>query len=127
MGLANFFEGEVFEIKDTYILIKHGERLFKVAKNDYKVNIGEKVTLLVRPECITLSPIDQTSPEDCNELTGEIKNCSFLGKTARYTVNTGDISLTVDDLSVVMHGFMSGRVKALIDKNRIHILPKQGE
>ena len=122
VGVANFIDGEVVGIEERNLAIKCKEFVLKADKSDYDVRIGDKVTLVIRPECISIKPAEPGVTSDGeNSWSGHIQRSSFLGRMIRYWVDAGPMQWTVDDSSPsrILEGF----VKISLDKNKIHLLP----
>jgi spermidine/putrescine transport system ATP-binding protein len=63
------------------------------AENSGGHNVGDQVTLFLRPEKISLSAQDQATSSDTRP--GRVANIIYLGNQAAYTVDMGDgIELT---------------------------------
>jgi len=80
---------------------------------------GNRVSLLLRPEAIRLSPNIPASME--NVLRGNITRMSFLGTVARYWVQVERMEWIVDVPSPGGE-VLGGAVYLVIPKERIHIL-----
>ncbi|WP_080872708.1 ABC transporter ATP-binding protein [Oceanobacillus timonensis] len=91
VGQANFFTGELHERDGEYHLdtgtIPIPIKSFK-EKTDNQPNLGEKVTILVRPERIK---IKSSSP-----LKGTITDIIYNGNFTRYFVEMKDYELKID-------------------------------
>ena len=70
---------------------------------------GEPVTLVVRPEGISLMGLEETVPEG-TALRGTIENYSFLGRMIRYWVRVGEEVFVIDDANVDLTGARTGDV-----------------
>jgi ABC-type Fe3+/spermidine/putrescine transport system ATPase subunit len=123
VGLANFIEAEITGLEGQSVFAKHGTEVFEINNNGYEIRKGDRITVLVRPECIIMGLGDWVQAERPNTLHGVIQSGSFLGRTARYTVDAGEMLFTVDDNDPGMHGLLQGKVTVLLDKNKMHILP----
>ena len=147
VGTANFLQGEVREVTPERILVRHQEFMIDLSNKSpvNPVQKGDRITLLLRPECIFLNSAD--SPEedsqkpnqeenrlraacqnesDLNNLPGKIINSSFLGRVIRYWVEVGGATLIVDDANPGYQGVIQGEVRLTFEREKIHILPDDG-
>jgi len=93
IGDTNFLDGEIVSFNDDLVTCRIGGQSMFEAENSGGHSIGDKVTLFLRPEKITLSGRDQTSSS--NTRPGKVANIVYLGNQTAYTVDMGDgIELT---------------------------------
>jgi ABC-type Fe3+/spermidine/putrescine transport system ATPase subunit len=123
VGAANFIDGEVEGIEEQEMIVKCKDYRIKVNINGYSVHKGDKVTLVIRPECISISSEENGMTIGENVWGGSIERSSFSGRVIRYWVDAGPIQWTVDDSSPSQTGYLQGYVKLSLDKNKIHVLP----
>ncbi|NRF92873.1 ABC transporter ATP-binding protein [Paenibacillus frigoriresistens] len=125
VGVANFINGEVVGIEEHDIIVKFNDGVIRVNKYNDKFELGQAVTLVIRPECISI--IEDKNAHDLSEnvFTGTIGQSSFLGRMIRYWVEAGPIQWIVDDTSPSVRGTLQGIIHVALDKNKIHILPKE--
>ena len=86
---------------------------------------GEPVTLVVRPEGISLMGLEETVPEG-TALRGTIENYSFLGRMIRYWVRVGEEVFVIDDANVDLTGARTGDVQLRLDTRKLHVLKGGG-
>ena len=86
---------------------------------------GEPVTLVVRPEGISLLGLEEPAPEG-TALRGTIENYSFLGRMIRYWVRVGEEVFVIDDANVDLTGARSGDVQLRLDTRKLHVLKGGG-
>ncbi|MCY9661834.1 ABC transporter ATP-binding protein [Paenibacillus chondroitinus] len=120
VGTANFIEGEVAAEEGEDLIVKCGTTVFRVYRSDYRFRIGDRVTVVIRPECISF--VDKTT-EGHNVWSGVIQRSSFLGRMIRYWINDAPLQWIVDDSSPSMRGYLEGTVHLALDKHHIHLLP----
>lgn len=126
VGIANFIEGKVIDINSSEISVEYNKGKFiSLNRTNYEVKNGEYVTLVIRPECISLSYEENPQNNDGNILTGEIITSSFLGHLIRYWIRVGDKDFVVDDSNPGIHGFLKGRININLHKDKIHILSEE--
>ena len=84
---------------------------------------GEPVTIVIRPECVTIDAETSNGVDSGNVWHGEIASSSFLGRMIRYWVRCGSQTCIVDDVSPSTKGFLQGSVRMQLDMNKMHVLP----
>jgi spermidine/putrescine transport system ATP-binding protein len=88
IGDTNFLEGEIVDIKGDLVTCKIGvESLFEAGNSNDHV-VGDRVTLFLRPEKISLSALG--ADNGANTRSGKVSNIVYLGNQAAYTVDMGD-------------------------------------
>jgi spermidine/putrescine transport system ATP-binding protein len=93
IGDTNFLDGEIVSFNDDLVTCKIGSQSMFEAENSGGHNVGDQVTLFLRPEKISLSAHDQATSS--NTRPGRVANIIYLGNQAAYTVDMGDgIELT---------------------------------
>ena len=122
VGEANFLEGTVVGLEDSFIVVKSDQAIIKIDKGNHLVKIGEQVTLVVRPECISLSLEGNGQGFNHHGITGQIVNSRFLGRTIRYWVEAESKEWIVDALSPSYQGPLQGEVTMFLDQSKVHLL-----
>lgn len=126
VGESNFIEGEVVEVDGEDILVKcMDESILRVHRRDRHFDVGAWVTMVVRPECMTILYGEDTAHNHENVWSVTINRSSFLGRMIRYWVNAGPMEWIIDDSSPSLRGYLSGKITVAIDKKKIHILPDE--
>ncbi|MCY9667080.1 ABC transporter ATP-binding protein [Paenibacillus alginolyticus] len=120
VGTANFIEGEIMAEEGDDLVVKCGIIWLRVHRNEYPFRPGDRVTLVIRPECFSI--IDKPVAGD-NVWTGVIQRSSFLGRVIRYWVDASPFQWIVDDSSPSVRGYLQGTVHLAVDKHKIHLLP----
>ncbi len=93
IGDTNFLEGEIIAVNDDLVTCRVGTESQFDAENSGGHNIGDRVTLFLRPEKISLSGGGGQPVIDHRQ--GQVANIIYLGNQAAYTVDMGDgIQLT---------------------------------
>jgi len=93
IGDTNFMDGEIVSFNDDLVTCRIGAASMFDAENSGGHKVGDRVTLFLRPEKITLSRPDEASAG--NSRPGTVANIVYLGNQAAYTVDMGDgIELT---------------------------------
>ena len=116
-----------------YIMIDEFQDINKVQYEVVKLRVdedtdlqgGEPVTLVVRPEGISLMGLEETVPEG-TALRGTIENYSFLGRMIRYWVRVGEEVFVIDDANVDLTGARTGDVQLRLDTRKLHVLKGGG-
>ena len=94
IGAANFLDGILGNGIPGRTTIATRVGTLVIDKVSGGLNLGDPVSVLLRPEAIRLGPPDdRTEP---NRLTGTVAQAVYTGALVRYTVTVGDIPLTVD-------------------------------
>ena len=88
IGDTNFLEGEIAGIKDDLVTCRIGSNSMFEAENNGGHAVGDRVTLFLRPEKITLS--DASEANEADNRPGKVTNIVYLGNQAAYTVDMGD-------------------------------------
>ena len=107
IGRANFIKGVVKDIDEKGVLVDlYGVLLHVQGSRQYKS--GEEVTVVVRPESITVGNEGQ--------FEGEVLMSMFMGAHQEYFVQLGDVTLNVEQLNPM------GAIKFKeSEKVRVHI------
>lgn len=86
IGDTNFLDGEIVGIAEDLVTCRIGTKSMFEAENSGAHKIGDRVSLFLRPEKITLSPQNETS----GTRPGKVTNIIYLGNQATYTLDIGD-------------------------------------
>jgi spermidine/putrescine transport system ATP-binding protein len=90
IGDTNFLEAEITGIEDDFANCQVSNDLSFKVKSIAKHNIGDKVTLALRPEKISLA--------QSGEIQGKITKAVYLGTDISYSIEiSDDITLSVRD------------------------------
>ena len=93
IGDTNFLDGEIVAINEDLVTCRIGTQSRFEAENSGGHEVGDKVTLFLRPEKISLSAPGENGTADARP--GKVSNIVYLGNQAAYTVDMGDgIELT---------------------------------
>lgn len=93
IGDTNFLDGEILHFNDDLVTCRVGTESMFEAENSGGHQVGDRVTLFLRPEKISLSAAHETSTAETRP--GKGANIVYLGNQAAYTVDMGDgIELT---------------------------------
>lgn len=125
VGTVNFVEAEIKEIAGGDIIAVYAGGEISLQKQGYSVSPGQRVTFAIRPECISINE-SGNGVSGSNQLSGEIRQSSFLGHMIRYWVKCQDQQFIVDDANPSLHGCMSGKVNISFDGSKVHILEGAG-
>lgn len=124
VGTVNFVEAKAISVINDKVTVEYYGNKMDLS-SDLKITSGENITLVIRPECMSIM-------EDGEELKGkvyfdgEIINYSFLGRVIRYWIKVGEETLILDDSNPNLSGVRTGNVKIVIDSTKIHILKNEG-
>lgn len=90
IGETNFLDGTVDSIDGNNIQVRIGDDLFVKASSNAKIKVGMDVSVVIRPEKLSLS--------DEGMLTGEIEEVIYIGTDTRYVVKLpNDMTCTIRD------------------------------
>lgn len=124
VGTVNFLDSQVVSTKNGVTQVSHCGMTLQVP-TEVSTVAGERVTLVVRPECIHIASDEEIVPDGA-VLDGEIENYSFLGRMIRYWVRVESELFVIDDANVNLTGARCGKVKLCLDTHKVHVL-KDGE
>jgi len=88
IGDANFLNGEIVAVNDDLVSCRVGSSSQFEAKNSGGHKVGDRVTLFLRPEKISLS--NTLDPSSNNTMQGRVENIVYLGSAAAYSVEMDD-------------------------------------
>lgn len=131
VGTANFIPGVVEGIEGKQLIVRSERSVFRVdAGNGASFRAGDKVTLVLRPESISISPMSEASDDgvrdgEADDWLGTIESSSFLGRVIRYRVRCGSLSLIVDDESPNDYGSLEGVVRLRPALSKLHVLSEE--
>jgi len=94
IGDTNLIPGTVSKIEEDYIEVEtefflHDEKVFLDSTSAEAVEIGEKITLSLRPEKIAVSRKSPPPQSDFNVLKGKIEDILYLGTHTQYIITVG--------------------------------------
>jgi spermidine/putrescine transport system ATP-binding protein len=93
IGDTNFLDGEIVNFDDDLVTCRIGSNSLFEAEKSGGHKVGDRVTLFLRPEKISLSVAQEANGSDTRP--GKVANMIYLGNQAAYTVDMGDgIELT---------------------------------
>ncbi|MEM7292206.1 MAG: ABC transporter ATP-binding protein [Pseudomonadota bacterium] len=88
IGDTNFLDGEIVAATDEFVTCRIGTESIFEAANSGQHQVGDSVSLFLRPEKIALS--DPQSAPASEARSGKVANIVYLGNQAAYTVDLGD-------------------------------------
>ncbi len=98
IGDTNLISGEVTGIEKDFIELRFhsGSEIIDIDSSSHiKVEVGQKITLSLRPEKIAISRNMPPSQEDFNILKGKIEDILYLGSHTQYIVRVGNMKFKV--------------------------------
>ncbi len=99
IGETNLISGTVTEIEEEYVQIKCpiGEDKFIEIDSTFHFtpNLGQEITLSLRPEKIAISRNKPRQQDDFNVLRGTIEDILYLGSHTQYIVKVGELRIRV--------------------------------
>ena len=132
LGSANLFEARVDEVRSGEIGCSVGA-LRLIAASTRRTTVGEKVTLVIRPERIEVLPVSElASPGDgSNCFSGRVRNLVFRGGHTHVVAEAAGCTLTAEVANV--HGTLppwlaeGGEVCLRLSTSAAQILPERRE
>ena len=124
VGTVNFLDAKVLAAEDGVLTVDHCGMTLRVP-TAVQAEVGEEITLVVRPECIRLAGQEEKAAEGA-VLHGTIQHYSFLGRMIRYWVRVGEETFVIDDANVDLNGAREGDVQLCLDTHKLHILKDGG-
>lgn len=101
IGDTNLLKGEVKEIFDDYVTLRcdAGDGTFYEIDSTFKSRpeIGQKLTLSLRPEKIAISRQEPEIQDDFNVLSGTIEDILYFGTHTQYMVRFGNTKIRIFD------------------------------
>ncbi len=90
IGESNFLEGTVERASAEEVVVRLGDRAVHASTNGRALVQGDRITLAVRPERISLHP---TRPDGAEGLIGRVQEIVYLGTDTRYLIElpSGDM------------------------------------
>lgn len=84
VGETNLIEGEIVFISgaNVYVRTPVGEMVGRAVDEKWKPTIGEKATVSVRPECLSI----HETPQAQNTIAGLLTESVYLGEIAQYSL-----------------------------------------
>jgi iron(III) transport system ATP-binding protein len=84
IGRVNFLEGHVRTVGEQSVIVEIRGRALEVPAAGARLRGGDAVTLVIRPETITLSPSPRAGDSGS---VGRIRRAVYLGATAEYEID----------------------------------------
>ena len=125
IGETNFLKVEIVDIRKegnkAEVNFRWKDRIFKVMSEQTGLNNGQEKKMLLRPEAIDIKAAVPAQPV-INQISGLVKQLSFLGAITRYWVDIGGELLIIDDSGFREHGYFSDQVRLSFKERSIHFL-----
>ena len=115
IGEANFLEGTLVEIRDGIAVFENERLLFRASARDDMV-IGERYTVVLRPEAATL--------KDEGGVPCTVELSCFMGSYQNYHVRMGSTLVKLEEHNpITKHIYNVGEQCSLVfDPNAVHVL-----
>jgi iron(III) transport system ATP-binding protein len=113
VGRCNFLEAGVTGLTDSGAVVSLAANGQSISvETDEKVQVGQTVTVAIRPERLRLCPLDddRTGP-GINRLVADVLTVSYLGSRFEYDLKLGDHVVQV----VCDRGGLTGAVRLAVD------------
>ncbi len=100
LGISNLLVGDVEGADSSYVTVRLGDDS-RVRAPKLAADGAKRVAVGVRPEKIRLREASEAAPAGHNELTGVVRDASYLGVSTQYQVEArGGVRLTVYEQNV---------------------------
>jgi iron(III) transport system ATP-binding protein len=112
VGRCNFLEASITEVTDSQAVVTlaaNGQSL--TIRTDENAQVGETVTVAIRPEQLRLCSLESPAPSGANTLDTEVITVSYLGSRYEYDVKLGDHVVQV----VCDRGGLTGPVRLSVE------------
>ena len=122
VGHINFFAGEVKALsgEEMNLQISHGT--LRIKRPPFPISTGDRVSLVVRPESISLVDGGEKQVRAENSLEGRVEVAMYIGSIIRYSIRVGDQTVYVDRCDPQYSGiFQEGSLVKLVLKRQIHM------
>ena len=88
IGESNFLEAVVSGIAPGYVEVELGDGLVFQVTSKLNLSRGQKVTVAIRPEKLTLDPVKEAVAKQpaLNQFTGHVDEIVYIGTDTNYTV-----------------------------------------
>jgi len=125
VGTGNFMDVTVQKNLNDSITLEWQGHTLVMAGEGYKFDAGESAELVIRPECISITPaVKSTQGSEKNVLHGKVTFYSFLGRYIRYWVEVDGYTFIIDDSNPSLSGAIEGDVRISIDERKMHLLKR---
>jgi spermidine/putrescine transport system ATP-binding protein len=104
IGETNFIEGEVREVDPVKTTVALGAGVLLLARPTEGLNVGQSVTVAVRPEKISLH---RTPPENILGIPATIEEAVYIGTDTRYTARVAErhhVVARVQNVDIALDG-----------------------
>jgi iron(III) transport system ATP-binding protein len=112
VGRCNFLEASITDVADSQAVVTlaaNGQSL--TIRTDENAQVGETVTVAIRPEQLRLCALESPAPSGANTLDTEVITVSYLGSRYEYDVKLGDHVVQV----VCDRGGLTGPVRLSVE------------
>ncbi len=101
IGKANFLKGKVQSQQDSMFEVEVAGQFIRAIAPDHQPSIGETVTLMIRPEQVSLMLQEANlGPETCeNRISGKVNTTTYIGQLLQIQVETAIGAMMVTQIS----------------------------
>ena len=122
VGMANLFEARVVTASPRSLLLDAGGLALSAERRSLDAAPGAAVTLSVRPEHISLTPLQRS---DSSRVRGTVVASLFEGAYVRYWVRAGKREIVVDDPRAGEERGINESVELWFSPERVHVMPPE--
>lgn len=96
MGQANFFPATVIGHENGFCTIDSPWGKMQASMPEFATTDGQRCTGMIRPECFTINPQDNST----NRISAELSDHTFLGETSMWDFSAAKITLKVSETGI---------------------------
>ncbi len=123
IGETNFIQGKLVSMDGESSEVETAAGLLHAGNRLEGASAGDKVTLSIRPEAITLNPA--VAGDGANEIETKLETTAYLGEVANHTARTeqGGVLLSFLELNPNAVSQVGSNAKIYIPRADIRVLP----
>jgi spermidine/putrescine transport system ATP-binding protein len=130
LGTANLFDSSVVSATGHDVMCRLGDGEIRVSPSG-DVQSGSRVSLVIRPERVELSPANGAEVSSGNDFAGHVERLAFRGAQTQVTVSVCGLGLLADVPNVhgeVPEWLREGRdVRVRLSPSAVRVLPERPE
>lgn len=125
LGEANFIAGTVATIGTTSVEIATSAGMLKsLALPGEPLEVGQEVTVSIRPEAVRLTPTSDAPPSGMNRLACSVRSRMYLGETAQYILEVA-AGVSMKSLELNPRAALEGSTRILVDPADVVVIAER--
>ncbi|MEN0138471.1 MAG: ABC transporter ATP-binding protein [Rhodococcus sp. (in: high G+C Gram-positive bacteria)] len=122
VGSCSFLDGRVVDAAagDTYVELADSGQIVH-ARGRFDVRTGDRVSVAVRPERVTITGPDAPASPGTNRIRAHVRSSSYVGARHEYILSVGSAQIAANCLTATHHG----EVDLLIDPDNVFLYPER--